>query len=159
MWPMTRATLDGPASTVVAPLLPVVGRDLQVPLVGGGEVEYANLDYAASAPALVEVAARVLEALPHYASVHRGAGFASQVSTRLYDKARDRVARYLRARPGDVVIFTRHTTDALTLLAGCTAGQTGDVVVLDVEHHANLLPWRRGRHRYLPHAGEFDQTL
>ncbi|HEX3261337.1 MAG TPA: aminotransferase class V-fold PLP-dependent enzyme, partial [Pseudonocardia sp.] len=110
-----------------------------------GEVEYANLDYAASAPALVEVAARVLEALPHYASVHRGAGFASQVSTRLYDRARDDVARYLRARTGDVVIFTRHTTDALSLLASCVPGQSGDVLVLDVEHHANLLPWRSRR--------------
>jgi len=156
---VTAATLDGPASTVVAPLLPVVGRDLRVPLVGGGEVEYANLDYAASAPALVEVAARVLEALPHYASVHRGAGFASQVSTRLYDRARDDVARYLRARPGDVVIFTRHTTDALSLLASCVPGQSGDVLVLDVEHHANLLPWRRRGHRYVPHAAAFEQTL
>jgi selenocysteine lyase/cysteine desulfurase len=156
---MTVMMVDRPVSNWIPPLLPVVGSSLRVPLVGGREVQYAHLDYAASAPALVEVAAGVAEALPYYASVHRGAGFASQVSTRLYDKARERVADYVRARPDDLVIFTRHTTDALTLLSGCVPVAAGDVIVLDIEHHANLLPWRRGRHRYLPHAATFDETL
>jgi selenocysteine lyase/cysteine desulfurase len=156
---MIAATCDTPAPSRVGPLLPVVGRDLRVPLVGGGEVEYANLDYAASPPALAEVAGCVAEALPYYASVHRGAGFASQVSTRLYERARDRVAGYLRARPGDVVVFTRNTTDAVNLLARCVPAGGGDVLVLDIEHHANLLPWRRGRSRCLPHAPTLEQTL
>ena len=58
----------------VSALLPVVGGNTTVPLVDGSQRVYANLDYAASAPALEAVAARVTEVLPLYASVHRGAG-------------------------------------------------------------------------------------
>ena len=59
----------------------VSGADLQVPLVQGGECSYANFDYAASAPALAKVTDRIAELLPTYASVHRGAGYASRIST------------------------------------------------------------------------------
>lgn len=123
-------------------LLPVVGGDTRVPLVDGRSVPYANLDYAASAPALESVAARVVEVLPLYASVHRGAGYLSQVSTALYEAARATVGRFVGARPEDVTVLTRNTTDALNLLAGCVP-DGGRVLVLDVEHHANLLPWVR----------------
>lgn len=123
-------------------LLPVVGGDTRVPLVDGRSVPYANLDYAASAPALESVAARVVEVLPLYASVHRGAGYLSQVSTALYEASRATVARFVGARPDDVAVITRNTTDALNLLAGCVP-DGGRVLVLDVEHHANLLPWVR----------------
>ncbi|MGW5359438.1 aminotransferase class V-fold PLP-dependent enzyme [Actinopolymorpha pittospori] len=138
----------------VRPLLPVVGANLRVPLVTGQETTYANLDYAASAPCLEEVAAHLTEVLPYYASVHRGAGYASQVSTSLYENARAQVAAFVGARADDVVVFTRNTTDALNLLAHCvptdSAGErAGDVLFLDIEHHANLLPWQRGRHRYV----------
>jgi hypothetical protein len=44
---MTQTTFQTPTATSVAPLLPVVGADLQAPLVTGGQVRYANLDYAA----------------------------------------------------------------------------------------------------------------
>lgn len=130
------------ASCAETALLPVVGGDTRVPLVDGRSVPYANLDYAASAPALESVAARVVEVLPLYASVHRGAGYLSQVSTALYEASRATVARFVGARPDDVAVITRNTTDALNLLAGCVP-DGGRVLVLDVEHHANLLPWVR----------------
>jgi selenocysteine lyase/cysteine desulfurase len=101
----------------VSELLPVVGGNTTVPLVDGTQRVYANLDYAASAPALEAVAARVTEVLPLYASVHRGAGYLSQVSTALYESARQTVARFVDARPDDVAIITRNTTDSLNLLA------------------------------------------
>jgi len=131
------------------PLLAVVGRETPVPLLDGRTVPYANLDYAASAPALEAVAARVSEVLPLYASVHRGAGYLSQLSTALYESSRRAIAAFVGARDDDVAIVTRNTTDALAVLAGClpTAadGARGGVVVLDLEHHANLLPWGRAR--------------
>ena len=68
-------------------------------------------------PALEAVAARVTEVLPLYASVHRGAGYLSQVSTALYESARQTIARFVDARPDDVAIITRNTTDSLNLLA------------------------------------------
>ncbi len=120
------------------------GAGLDVPLVGGGWAEYANLDHAASAPCLTAVAEHVARMLPYSASVHRGAGFASQVCTTLYEGARRDVARFVGARDGDLALFTRNTTDAVNLLARClpAADAVGGVVVFDVEHHANLLPWR-----------------
>lgn len=120
------------------PLLPTVGAEVEIPLLDGRTVRYANLDVAASAPALTRVQYAVLDATPYYASVHRGAGYLSQVSTKRYEDSRTAVRSFVGARAGDEVIFTRNTTDALNLLAGAVPGP---VLVLDVEHHANLLPW------------------
>jgi hypothetical protein len=92
------------------PLAEVIGAGLDVPLVTGGTAAYANLDYAASAPALRAVADRVTELLPLYSSVHRGAGYASAVCTSAYEAARSALAAFTGARPDDVVIFTRNTT-------------------------------------------------
>jgi selenocysteine lyase/cysteine desulfurase len=130
------------STTRTEPLLPVVGADALVPLVTGGEVRYANLDLAASAPALVAVNDRVQEALAWYSSVHRGAGFHSQVTTAAYESARETVRRFVGGRVDDVVVFTKNTTHSLNLLASAVAPH-GPVLALDLEHHANLLPWRR----------------
>ena len=140
----------------ITSLLPVTGAELSVPLVQGGSARYANLDYAASAPALASVTAHVQQVLPSYASVHRGAGYASQVCTAAYEAARVDVAGFVGARPDDVVVFTRNTTDALNLLAGAVPGE---VLFLDIEHHANLLPWRRGAHRVVEAAATAAATV
>jgi selenocysteine lyase/cysteine desulfurase len=139
------------------PLSRLVGADLTVPLVQGGEARYVNLDLAASAPPLQRVMEQLGTILPWYASVHRGAGFPSVVCTALYEQARADVGRLIGARAGDAVIFTRHTTDSLNLLQRCLPA--GEVVALDVEHHANLLPWQRGPHRFLPAAPTVAATL
>jgi selenocysteine lyase/cysteine desulfurase len=121
-----------------------VGGDLEVPLATGGRRRYVNLDAAASTPAMRPVLEAVERALPWYSSVHRGAGFTSQVSTRLYEAARETMARFVGARPTDTVIFVRNTTDAVNHLAHCLRVPEGQVVLTTaVEHHANLLPWRR----------------
>ncbi|EQD88167.1 selenocysteine lyase/cysteine desulfurase [Saccharopolyspora erythraea NRRL 2338] len=128
----------------------VVGEALRVPLVTGGRIGYANLDHAASAPCLRSVRDAVDELLPWYASVHRGAGFASQVCTRVYEGARAKLRAFTGARDTDAVVFTRNTTDALNLLAKALPRATS-VVVFDTEHHAALLPWGSGpRVRRLP---------
>jgi selenocysteine lyase/cysteine desulfurase len=161
---MSSALLCSPASpsTVVPgalPLLPVIGADTQVPLVSGGSVRYVDLDSAASSRALEAVAARVTETLPLYASVHRGAGYLSQVSTAAYESARETVARFVGARRDDVCVLVRHTTDALNLLAGAVP-EGAAVLVLDCEHHADLLPWQRsGPVTVLPTAGTVVETL
>jgi selenocysteine lyase/cysteine desulfurase len=162
------------------PLLPVVGGDLRVPLLDGSTVRFANLDYAATAPALAAVAERVAKVLPFSGSVHRGAGLPSQVSSALYEAARREVGAALGARPDDLVVFTRNPTDATNLLASATPGE---VVTLDLEHHANLLPWARANrgtsaagdgsrgtdgagteraavaHRCVAHAATIDETF
>ncbi|MFI6483916.1 aminotransferase class V-fold PLP-dependent enzyme [Nonomuraea sp. NPDC050663] len=122
------------------PLPAVLGADLEVPVKGGKLVPYANLDYAASAPCLEPVSAAVNAALPAYSSVHRGAGYASQLTTQRYEQARHTVRAFVGARPDDAVIFTRNTTDSTNLLARCLP-EDATVVVFDTEHHASLLPW------------------
>ncbi|MGA4848399.1 aminotransferase class V-fold PLP-dependent enzyme [Streptomyces sp. G5(2025)] len=134
-------------SSVCAPLA-VLGRDVTVPLVTGGEVTYAALDYAASAPALQRVWDDVAAYAPYYGSVHRGAGYLSQLSTDLFENSRTTVAEFLDCREGDQVVFTRSTTDSLNLLAAALPADC-QVFVFETEHHASLLPWRDARVTYL----------
>ncbi|MGW5272168.1 aminotransferase class V-fold PLP-dependent enzyme [Streptomyces sp. NPDC004044] len=128
--------------------LPVLGKDVTVPLVTGGEVTYAALDYAASAPALQRVWDDVAAYAPYYGSVHRGAGYLSQLSTDLFENSRKAVAEFLGCRAEDQVIFTRSTTDSLNLLAAAVPADC-QVFVYETEHHASLLPWRDARVTYL----------
>ncbi|MET9698250.1 aminotransferase class V-fold PLP-dependent enzyme [Streptomyces sp. NPDC006529] len=128
--------------------LQVLGRDVTVPLVTGGEVTYAALDYAASAPALQRVWDDVAAYAPYYGSVHRGAGYLSQLSTDLFEQSRATVAEFLDCRPADQVIFTRSTTDSLNLLGQALPADC-QVFVFETEHHASLLPWRDARVTYL----------
>lgn len=138
----SRTAADQRCLPSIPPLRTVSGADLVVPLVNGDATPYVNLDYAASAPALTEVLDELGRALPYYASVHRGAGYASAASTTAYEQARRTVAAATGARADDHVIFTRNTTDALNLLARAVPADL-DVVCLDIEHHANLLPWQQ----------------
>ncbi|GAA3435730.1 aminotransferase class V-fold PLP-dependent enzyme [Kutzneria kofuensis] len=139
--PPARNTDSAITPTDIPTVPAVVGARLSVPLVTGDRVTYANLDHAASAPCLEQVRDAVDELLPWYASVHRGAGFASQVSTKVYEQARDTLRRFVGARSSDTVVFTRNTTDSLNLLAKSLPRRTS-VVLFDTEHHAALLPWR-----------------
>ena len=162
----SRASLLGsPTERVCSPperaRLPaaVVGADVRVPLVTGGEVRYVNLDYASTAPCLEEVRAAVDAILPWYGSVHRGAGFTSGVTGRAHAEARRDVARFVGARSDDRVIFTRNTTDALNLLAGALPRGT-EVISFASDHHANMLPWRRrAAHLQLPVPRSRDEVL
>ncbi|MFF5260583.1 aminotransferase class V-fold PLP-dependent enzyme [Actinomadura viridis] len=142
----TRRTAETPTPTrplsAPSPEPRVIGADTVVPLDDGGSVTYANFDYAASAPCLEPVHEAVTRALPYYSSVHRGAGYASQVSTEAYENARGTVRRFLGAWERAAVVFTRNTTDAMNLLAHAAPPGT-TTVVFETEHHAALLPWKR----------------
>jgi selenocysteine lyase/cysteine desulfurase len=143
-------------ATGPGPLADVVGAGLHVPLVTGEATRYVNLDYAASAPALRAVAEQVTDLLPLYSSVHRGAGYTSAVCTGAYEAARACVGAFAGARRDDVVIFMRNTTDALNLLASAVPGP---VVHLDIEHHANLLPWQSRGARAVGARATLAETL
>ncbi|GDY42145.1 aminotransferase class V-fold PLP-dependent enzyme [Streptomyces antimycoticus] len=130
------------SSSAACEPLPVLGSDVLVPLVTGGEVTYAALDYAASAPALRRVWDDIAAYAPYYGSVHRGAGYLSQLSTDLFENSRKDVAAFLGCREDDQVVFTRSTTDSLNLLAAVAPRGT-EVFVFETEHHASLLPWEQ----------------
>ncbi|MBV8195780.1 MAG: aminotransferase class V-fold PLP-dependent enzyme [Candidatus Dormibacteraeota bacterium] len=127
------------------PVFPALsGQNLEVPIATGEMRRYVNLDYAASTPAMERVVDSMLSFLPWYSSVHRGAGFTSQVSTRAFEAARQQMAAFVGARSTDVVIFVRNTTDGINLLARSLRLRPEHVILSTaVEHHANMLPWRR----------------
>jgi selenocysteine lyase/cysteine desulfurase len=127
----------------------LVGADTVVPCVGGPAQRYANLDSAASTPVLAAVWDAIETFIPWYSSVHRGSGLKSQVSTDAFEGARDTVAEFVGARADDAVVFVRNTTEAINLLSAALPDGTC-VLASAVEHHSNLLPWRRHRLRLLP---------
>jgi selenocysteine lyase/cysteine desulfurase len=123
----------------------IVGRNIRVPLLGSTHAHLINFDHAASTPALQPVHDTVTSFLEWYSSVHRGAGFTSQLATRAYEEAREIVGRFVGARPDQhVVIFGANTTWALNKLARRIPFKPDDVVITtELEHHANDLPWRQ----------------
>src|SRR6202034_483590 len=98
----------------------------------------------------------VAELMSYYASIHRGQSYLSRVSTAAYERAREIIAELTGARADDVVVFTRNTTDALTLLAAAVPGRG---VQLDIARRAHLLPWRTGEWRPVPAAESFEASL
>ena len=137
--PLTRRP-QGDFSAACTQRLPGTTADGLVVPTSRGPRDYANLDHAASTPALTVVAEAVERTLRTYASVHRGNGFASRVTSEWYEQAREEVARFIGAREDDLVVFTRTTTDSWNLLARTLPADT-TVVVFASEHHSTLLPW------------------
>jgi selenocysteine lyase/cysteine desulfurase len=106
-----------------------------------GSVRRALLfDHAASTPPLQGVVDSVAAFLPWYGSVQRGAGRASEVSTAAVAGARRAVLEFVRARPDQVAIFVRNTTEAINLLAA-SMPPGSRILSSPYEHHANMLPW------------------
>lgn len=133
------------ANAQVVPESPLIGADVVVPVLGGGQRRYVDLDTAATSSASARVVLAVQEFLPWYSSVHRGAGAKSQYASARYEEARASLLAFVGADPAThVVLFPRNTTEALNTLAFRLDLRPDDVVVTTaVEHHANLLPWRR----------------
>ncbi len=120
------------------------GVDMPVPVLGGGTITGINFDNAASTPPLKRVRDLVNGFSDVYSSVHRGTGYKSRLSTEAYEQARERVAQFLGVdEKHQVVIFVKGTTDALNRIAAEEARLDGrQVLVTEMEHHADLLPWR-----------------
>lgn len=112
--------------------------------VGGKPLVY--LDNAASS----QKPRQVVEAISGYyyrdhANVHRGVHELARRATEAYEGARERVARWLNGSV-DEVVWTRGTSEALNLLAfslgQARVGAGDEIVVSEMEHHSNLVPWQ-----------------
>jgi len=83
----------------------------------------------------------------HTANVHRGIHRLAEEATESYEHARELVARFIGAPAARQVIFTHGTTESINLVASTWARQTlraGDEIVLtEMEHHSNLIPWQQ----------------
>lgn len=94
----------------------------------------------------------------HNAAVHRGAHQLAEEATDAYESARARIAAFIGAEPGEVV-FTKNATEGINLVAYSlgnasigdvdpevaarfAVGPGDEIVVTEMEHHANLVPWQ-----------------
>ncbi|MDC1024975.1 cysteine desulfurase [Flavobacteriales bacterium] len=78
-------------------------------------------------------------------NIHRGVHYLSQLSTNKFEQTRKCVKDFINAQHTHEVIFTKGTTDSINLLAFCYSKilEKGDeVIVSEMEHHSNLVPWQ-----------------
>ncbi|MEZ9246977.1 cysteine desulfurase CsdA [Vibrio lentus] len=93
----------------------------------------------------------VIDAISQYyskqnANVHRGSHSLTANATSQFESARDKVAQFIGATSSKEIIWTRGATEALNLIAQTYARSTlqpGDeILVSEMEHHANIVPWQ-----------------
>ena len=109
------------------------------------------LDNAASAQkprAVIEAMSRVMET--SYSNVHRGLHTLANETTDAYEKARASVARLINAPSPSQIVFTKGGTEAINLVAssfGLSLVAGDEIVLSQMEHHANIVPWHFLRER------------
>ena len=86
----------------------------------------------------------------HNANVARAMHQLGAEATAAFEGARDKVAAFINAPSRDEVIFTKNATEALNLVANtlawatgrCAVGPGDEIVITEMEHHSNIVPWQ-----------------
>jgi len=123
----------------------VIGADTKIPLLNGQYTTAINFDNAASTPPFVSVMEEINHFATMYSSIHRGTGYKSQLSSKVFEEARSIVLKFVNADPfRDTVIFVKNTTEAINKLSYRLWDGNKRSVILStwMEHHSNDLPWR-----------------
>jgi cysteine desulfurase / selenocysteine lyase len=130
---------------------PILGRAVR----GGNRLIYLDSGATSHKPRQVLDAERDFYTT-HNAAAHRGAHLLGEEATDAYEGARSRIAEFLRADAGEIV-FTKSATEAVNLVAyamsnAATSGPEAsrfavgpgdEILVTELEHHANLVPWQQ----------------
>lgn len=115
-----------------------------------GDRPLVYLDSAASAQKPEAVIQAMTDLMRHsYANVHRGLHTLANETTELYENARKKIGAFIGA-PETEIVFTRGATEALNLVAaglGRDLSEGDEVVLTEMEHHANIVPWHFLRER------------
>ncbi len=127
----------------------VFRRDFPIltkPLPAGRPLVY--LDNAATTQRPRQVIQAIVDVYEnHYANVHRGIHWMADQTTDLFEDARDKVRAFIGAPSPEQVIFTRGATEAINLVArswgDANMRQGDEIVVTEMEHHSNLVPWHQ----------------
>ncbi|MDR7855435.1 aminotransferase class V-fold PLP-dependent enzyme [Tissierella sp.] len=123
----------------------VMGSDSSVRLINGNSVNYINFDNAATTPPFKSVITEIVNFSPSYSSVHRGTGYKSIVSSRIYDEGREIVLDFVGGdRDYHTCVFLKNTTECINKLSYRLKDTLKEKIVLStyMEHHSNLLPWK-----------------
>ncbi|MCC6260697.1 MAG: cysteine desulfurase [Anaerolineales bacterium] len=120
---------------------PILERETQ----SGARVIYLDSTATSQKPT------SVIEAMNQYyrrsnANIHRGVHTLAEEATALYEGAREKIAKFINASAAREIIYTRNTTESINLAAYAWARanlKPGDLVILtEMEHHSNLVPWQ-----------------
>lgn len=109
------------------------------------------LDSAASAQkprAVIEAMRGAMEG--SYANVHRGLHTLANETTEAYEKARENVRTLINAKSASEIVFTKSATEGINLVAasfGLSLRDGDEIVITQMEHHANIVPWHFLRER------------
>jgi cysteine desulfurase/selenocysteine lyase len=143
---MNASNLAGllPELEVVRKDFPILGRVLA----GGQPLVYLDSANTSQKPQVV-IDAMVDHLERHNANIARAMHQLGAESTVAFEAARDKVAAFIGAPERDEVIFTKNASEALNLVANTLAWagerqvRTGDeVVITEMEHHSNIVPWQ-----------------
>jgi len=119
---------------------PILNREIST----GVPVAYLDSTATAQKPTAV------IQAMDDYyrrsnANIHRGVHTLAEEATALYEAAREKIAKFINAPSARQIIYTRNTTESINLVAYTWARanlKSNDLVVLtEMEHHSNLVPW------------------
>ncbi|WP_371398194.1 aminotransferase class V-fold PLP-dependent enzyme [Fretibacter rubidus] len=124
---------------------PILSREIN-----GHQLAY--LDNAASA----QKPSAVIDAMSHqmshtYANVHRGLHTMANETTEAFEGARAKLANFLGAPSPNTIVFTKGATEALNLVAyglAHTIKDGDEIIISQMEHHSNIVPWHFLRERY-----------
>lgn len=109
------------------------------------------LDSAASAQKPRAVIGAMTEVMERsFANVHRGLHTLANEATETFEDSRSEVARFLGAPSPENIVFTRGTTEAINLVAssfGAEIGEGDEIILSQLEHHSNIVPWHFLRER------------
>ena len=95
---------------------------------------------------------KVLDAMDRFyreenGNIHRGVHYLSQAATEAYDRAREKVARFIGAPSPREIVFVRGATEGINLvahgLARCWLRTDDEILLTRMEHHANIVPWQQ----------------
>lgn len=125
----------------IRPLFTDESLSFQVKTLKGNYVKYINLDNGATTTPFASLKQYVNDMLDAYGSVHRGSGQKSIITTQEYDASRDIIRNFVGASSQNYVIFAKNTTEAINGAATLWAKRPGKILVSDIEHSSNLLPW------------------
>lgn len=143
---MTAVSLSGPALDVarIRADFPILNRTVR----DGKPLVYLDSGATAQRPLQVLDAERDF-LLTRNSAVHRGAHQLAEEATDSYEDARVAIARFVGADAGEIV-FTKNATESLNLVANAfgddrfpyKVGPGDEIVITELEHHANLVPWQ-----------------
>lgn len=127
---------------------PVLSRELP----GGRPLVYLDSGNSSQKPAQVVETMREHLAM-HYSNVGRAMHVLGAESTQAYEDARDKIAGFVGAPSRDEIVFTKNASEALNLVAYSfgnrtnedprfTMGPGDEIVISEMEHHSNIVPWQ-----------------